>query len=140
MIEYDYRYKHLQLIAGPHKIIIELSKDNMFKETSYSVKSNLLFLDNDETWGHAVGVGNNEQDALKMCLSEIRNYLNYEFTPILQELDMPKKFTFIYKNRFFISSYFSLIISASFSISLKATTYVHLPYGSIFLIFEIFII
>ena len=69
MIEYDYRYKHLQLIAGHNKIIIELSKDTMFKQTSFYVKSNLLFLDNDETWGHAVWVGSNEQDALKMCLA-----------------------------------------------------------------------
>ena len=83
MIEYDYRYKHLQLIAGHNKIIIELSKDTMFKQTSFSVKSNLLFLENDETWGHAVGVGSNEQDALKMCLAEIKDYLNYEFAPIM---------------------------------------------------------
>lgn len=99
MIEYDYRYKHLQLIAGAHKMIIELSRDNMFNEISYSAKSNLLFLDNDETWGHAVGVGGNEEDAVKMCLAEIRDYLNYEFTPIMQELNIPKKITFIYKRR-----------------------------------------
>lgn len=99
MIEYDYRYKHLQLIAGAHKMIIELSRDNMFNEISYSAKSNLLFLDNDETWGHAVGVGGKEEDAVKMCLAEIRDYLNYEFTPIMQELNIPKKITFIYKRR-----------------------------------------
>lgn len=99
MIEYDYRYKHLQLIAGAHKMIIELSRDNMFNEISYSAKSNLLFLDNDETWGHAVGVGGNEEDAVKMCLAEIRDYLNYEFTPIMKELNIPKKITFIYKRR-----------------------------------------
>ena len=99
MIEYDYRYKHLQLITGAHKMIIELSRDNMFNEISYSAKSNLLFLDNDETWGHAVGVGRNEEDAVKMCLAEIRDYLNYEFTPIMQELNIPKKITFIYKRR-----------------------------------------
>ena len=46
----------------------------MFGETSYSVKSNLLFLDNDETWSHAVGVGSNEYDALNMCIDEIENY------------------------------------------------------------------
>lgn len=71
----------------------------MFNEISYSAKSNLLFLDNDETWGHAVGVGGNEEDAVKMCLAEIRDYLNYEFTPIMQELNIPKKITFIYKRR-----------------------------------------
>ncbi len=100
MIEYDYRYKHLQLNAGPHKIIIELSKDNMFKKTSYSVKSNLLFLDDDETWGYAVGVGGNEQDAINMCIDEIENYTGYHIdTSSIIEINLPKKFTFIYKKR-----------------------------------------
>lgn len=99
MIEYDYSYKYIQLTAGSEKIIIELSKDNMFGEMSYAAKSNLLFFDNDETWGHAVGVGSNEQEALNMCFSEIKNYLNYEFPLITQEVEMPQKFTFIYKRQ-----------------------------------------
>ncbi len=100
MIEYDYRYKHLQLNAGPHKIIIEFSKDNMFKKTSYSVKSNLLFLDNDETWGAAVGVGKNEQDALNMCIGEIENYTGYNIDKsLLTEINLPKKIVFEYKKQ-----------------------------------------
>ena len=97
MIEYDYRYKHLQLIAGNCKIIIELSKDNMFKEINYSAKSNLLFLDNDETWGHAVGVGSSEEDALKMCYKELEQYLGLTFdksiTDNISILDIPKQIT-----------------------------------------------
>lgn len=98
-IEYDYRYKHLLLIAGGEEIIIELSKDTMLKETTYSAKSNLLFFDADETWGRAVGVGSNEQVALDMCLKEIKNYLNCEFVSKFKEVDLPKKFTYIYKRK-----------------------------------------
>lgn len=98
-IEYDYRYKHLLLIAGGEEIIIELSKDTMLKETTYSAKSNLLFFDADETWGRAVGVGGNEQAALDMCLKEIKNYLKCEFVSNFKEVDLPKKFTYIYKRK-----------------------------------------
>lgn len=98
-IEYDYRYKHLLLIAGGEEIIIELSKDTMLKETTYSAKSNLLFFDADETWGRAVGVGSNEQAALDMCLKEIKNYLKCEFVSNFKEVDLPKKFTYIYKRK-----------------------------------------
>lgn len=99
MIEYDYRYKHLLLIAGGEEIIIELSKDTMLKETTYSAKSNLLFFDADETWGRAVGVGSNEQAALDMCLKEIKNYLKCEFVSNFKEVDLPQKFTYIYKRK-----------------------------------------
>ncbi len=101
MIEYDYGYKHLQLMAGAQEIIVELSKDTMFKETSYSAKSNLLFWDtNEEAWGHAAGVGRNEQDALKMCIGEIENYTNHNVDMnLMTEIDIPKRFTFIYKKR-----------------------------------------
>lgn len=98
-IEYDYRYKHLLLIAGGEEIIIELSKDTMLKETTYSAKSNLLFFDADETWGRAVGVGSNEQAALDMCLKEIKNHLNCEFVSNFKEVDLPQKFTYIYKRK-----------------------------------------
>ena len=98
-IEYDYRYKHLLLIAGGEEIIIELSKDTMLKETTYSAKSNLLFFDADETWGRAVGVGSNEQAALDMCLKEIKNYLKCEFVSNFKEVDLPQKFTYIYKRK-----------------------------------------
>ena len=98
-IEYDYRYKHLLLIAGGEEIIIELSKDTMLKETTYSAKSNLLFFDADETWGRAVGVGSNEQAALDMCLKEIKNYLNCEFVSNFKEIDLPQMFTYIYKRK-----------------------------------------
>lgn len=98
-IEYDYRYKHLLLIAGGEEIIIELSKDTMLKETTYSAKSNFLFFDADETWGRAVGVGSNEQAALDMCLKEIKNYLKCEFVSNFKEVDLPQKFTYIYKRK-----------------------------------------
>ena len=98
-IEYDYRYKHLLLIAGGEEIIIELSKDTMLKETTYSAKSNLLFFDADETWGRAVGVGSNEQAALDMCLKEIKNYLKCEFVSNFKEVNLPQKCTYIYKRK-----------------------------------------
>ncbi len=98
-IEYDYRYKHLLLIAGGEEIIIELSKDTMLKETTYSAKTNLLFFGADETWGRAVGVGSNEQSALDMCLKEIKNYLKCEFVSNFKKVDLPQKFTYIYKRK-----------------------------------------
>lgn len=98
-IEYDYRYKYLRLIVGGEEIIIELSKDTMLKETTYSAKSNLLFFDADETWGRAVGVGSNEQAALDMCLKEIKNYLKCEFVSNFKEVNLPQKFTYINKRK-----------------------------------------
>lgn len=100
MIEYDYRYKHLQIIAGSVKMIVELSKDTMLNETTYSAKSNLLFFDKDETWGHAVGVGSDEQEALKMCFGEIKEYTGYDVdVNQITEINLPKKIVIEYKHK-----------------------------------------
>ena len=99
MFKYRYGYKYLNLKINSLNIVIELAKDNTLGNTSYSAKTNLMFQDEYGDWGHAVGVGSNEQDALKMCLSEIRDYLNHEFTPIIEKLDIPTKIVFEYKRQ-----------------------------------------
>lgn len=67
MFKYRYDYKYLNLKINSLNIVIELSKDNTLSNTSYSAKTNYMFKDEYVDWGHAVGVGNNEQDALNMC-------------------------------------------------------------------------
>lgn len=99
MFKYRYNYKYLNLKIKSLNIVIELAKDNTLGNTSYSAKTNLMFKDEYEDWGHAVGVGSNEQDALKMCLTEIREYLNQEFSPVLEELNIPTKIVFEYKKK-----------------------------------------
>lgn len=99
MFKYRYDYKYLNLKINSLNIVIELSKDNTLGNTSYSAKTNFMFKDEYGDWGHAVGVGSNEQDALNMCLLEIREYLNYEFPPTFEELKMPTKIVFEYKKR-----------------------------------------
>lgn len=99
MFKYRYDYKYLNLKINSLNIIIELSKDNTLGNTSYSAKTNLMFKDKYGDWGHAVGVGSNEQEALEMCLAEIKGYLNYEFSPIFKELNIPTKIVFEYKKK-----------------------------------------
>lgn len=99
MFKYRYNYKYLNLKIKSLNIVIELAKDNTLGNTSYSAKTNLMFKDEYGDWGHAVGVGNSEQDALKMCLAEIREYLNQEFSPLLEELNIPTKIIFEYKKK-----------------------------------------
>lgn len=99
ILKYDYGYKHLQIMINRFKIIIEFSEDTMLNGKTFCAKSDLMFQDEQGDWGHAVGVGNNEQDAFDMCLSEIRDYLKHDFTPVLQEIDLPKRFTYLYKKR-----------------------------------------
>ena len=101
MFKYRYDYKYLNLKIKSLNIVIELSKDNTFVNTSYSAKTNLMFQDEYGDWGHAVGVGDNEQNALKMCLAEIKEYLslNNEFSPVLEELNIPTKIVFEYKKK-----------------------------------------
>lgn len=98
-LKYDYGYRHLQIMIDRLKIIVELSEDTMLNGKTFCAKSDLMFQDEQGDWGHAVGVGSNEQDALDMCLSEIRDYLKHDFTPVMQEIDLPKRFTYIYKKR-----------------------------------------
>ena len=99
-MKYDYGYKHIQVLVDKFKIIIELSEDTMFNKKTFCAKSDLMFQDEFGDWGHAAGVGRNEQEALKMCIGEIENYTNHNVDMnLMTEIDIPKRFTFIYKKR-----------------------------------------
>lgn len=99
-MKYDYRYKYLQLIAGSQKIIIELNEDTTLGGKTFGAKSDFMFQDEYGDWGHAVGVGKNEQAALNMCINEIENYTGYHIdTSLITEINLPKKIVFEYKKR-----------------------------------------
>ena len=103
MFEYDYGYRYIKASINSKIVIIELSKDNMFGKYNYSAKTNLLFLDDDGTWGAACGVGKNEETALDMCVNELNHYLNSDKNTSLnlkfEEIDLPKRITFVYKEK-----------------------------------------
>lgn len=99
-MKYDYGYKHLQILTNKFKIIIELSEDTMLNGKTFCAKSNLMFQDEYGDWGHAVGVGRNEQDALNMCIDEIENYTGHHIDmSLITEINLPKKIVFEYKKR-----------------------------------------
>lgn len=100
MFKYRYDYKHLNLKINSLNIVIELSKDNTMGSISYSAKTNLMFQDEYGDWGHAVGVGSDEQKALSMCIKEIHDYtnLNIEANKIY-EINLPSRITTVYKNK-----------------------------------------
>lgn len=100
MFEYDYAYKHLMLKVKDKDIVIELSVDNMYGDKTYSAKTNLSFLDEDETWGKACGIGKNETAALNMCLAELERYTHSNLSAnMCAVVDLPKRITFIYKKK-----------------------------------------
>lgn len=115
MFKYRYDYKYLNLKIKSLDIIVELAKDNTSGNTLYSAKTNIMFKDEYGDWGHAVGVGNNEQEALKMCLAEICEYLNYEMSPTIENLEMPTKIVFEWKKKTIVlhieeyDNYFSVL-------------------------------
>jgi hypothetical protein len=98
MFKYRYDYKYLKIDIGLLYIIIELSKDNSLGKMTYSAKTNLMFQDEYGDWGHAVGVGQNEDESLTMCIREIKEYLKREFTPALEVINIPQKIVYDYKN------------------------------------------
>ena len=100
MIEYDMAYKHLGLDVVDKKIVIELTIDNMMGKKTFSATSNFMFFDINETWGHACGVGETEQDALNMCIKEIHDYTNLDIDKNkIYEINLPKRLTYIYKTK-----------------------------------------
>lgn len=99
-MKYDYGYRHLQILTNKFKIIIELSEDTMLNGKTFCAKSNLMFQDEYGDWGHAAGVGRNEQDALKMCIDEIENYTSHHIDMnLITEINLPKKIVFEYKKQ-----------------------------------------
>lgn len=115
MFKYRYDYKYLNLKNKSLNIVIELARDNTFGNALYSAKTNFMFKDEYGDWGHAVGVGNNEQEALKMCLQEICKYLNCEISPTIEDLKMPTKIVFECKKKTIVlnieqyDNYFSIL-------------------------------
>ncbi|MBQ7467081.1 MAG: hypothetical protein IJS74_03320 [Clostridia bacterium] len=94
MLHYDYGYKHLKYVVGNVEMLIELSVDNFMEQETYSAKTDYLFYDDKEqSWGHACGVGSSEDQALKMCLGEIKDYTG--INPILSSKDdsIPQRIT-----------------------------------------------
>lgn len=116
MFKFRYDYKYLNLKIKSLNIVVELAKDNTFGNTSYSAKTNFMFKDEYGDWGHAVGVGDNEQDALNMCLSELSKYLNCEISPTIEQLNMPTKIVFEWKKKTIVlnieqfDNYFSILM------------------------------
>lgn len=99
-MKYNYCYKYVKININSIDIIIELSFDNTLGEDMYSAKTNLLFKDENGDYGHACGVGRTEEISLKMCLNEIKQYLNIEDEINDNiELDIPRKITIIHKNK-----------------------------------------
>ncbi len=103
MFEYDHGYRYIKTNVNNKTIIIELSKDNMFGKIGYSAKTNLYFLDTDGTWGAACGIGKDEKSALDMCVNELNQYLgtsgNTSLNLKFEEADLPKRVTFVYKDK-----------------------------------------
>ena len=100
MLKYDYAYKYLHLPMEKLKIILELSVDTMTGKKNVCAKSNLLFQDEYGDWGHAVGVASEEQEALKMCFGEIKEYTGYDVdVNQITEINLPKKIVIEYKHK-----------------------------------------
>jgi hypothetical protein len=99
MLKYCFCYNYIKLNCND--IVIQLSKDNTCGKLIFSAKTNVLFKDEYGDWGHACGVGNSEEKALEMCLNEIANYIKTDVEQPLsiETLIIPKKFTFIYKDK-----------------------------------------
>lgn len=99
-MKYYFGYKYLKFNLNNKDFIIELAYDNTFGKGSFLAGTNILFLDEDETFGHATGIGKDESSAFNMCIQEIENYLaseldqRVEFENIqFEEIEMPKRMT-----------------------------------------------
>lgn len=101
MLKCNYAYKHLKIKIGPLEMVVELSIDNMLGSKIYAAKTNMLFLDENESWGHACGVGDTEKKAVDMCLGEISKYLSNinDDSLNITEINIPKRITFEYKKQ-----------------------------------------
>lgn len=107
MIYYDYGYKYLKANIGNHELVVELSLDNFMKQKTFSAKTNYLFFDeNEQSWGHACGVGQSETDALQMCVNEIKAYTGVDVN--FQDLYCPQRISFE-KNDKNYTLYFKII-------------------------------
>ncbi len=99
-MKYDLRYKYLEAHIGKEKVVVEFGFDNMLGKDVFSAKSNLLFKDKNGDYGHAVGVGKNEKDALLMCINEIKEYTNCDIVENdFVEIDCLKRIVFEYKKK-----------------------------------------
>ncbi len=99
MLHYDYGYKHYKLKIDEQEIFIELSIDNFMNQETYSAKTNYLFFDNNErSWGHACGVGANEENAINMCLQEVKCYTGIELPIPEEDISIPQRITIENKN------------------------------------------
>ena len=97
MFKYRHDYKYIKIDVNNFEIIIELSRDNTLGKMTYSAKTNLMFLDEFDCWGHAVGVGRSEEDALEMCYNEMHNYTNQDFEYQPEIVEIPQKIVYEYK-------------------------------------------
>jgi len=99
MFKYNFSYKYFKLKYKNLNLIIELSKDNTLGKMIYSAKTNYMFRDKSGDWGHACGVGSNEDEALKMCLGEVREFLeidnNSKLADFLFNTYLPQKVVFL---------------------------------------------
>jgi hypothetical protein len=108
-MKYNLYYKYYKLLIAENEYIISLGIDNTLtgEKATPSARSNVLFYEKNEgSFGHAAGIGETEEDALKMCVWEIKQYLSgksgVEYTPkpdfkntdisALNEVVLPYKF------------------------------------------------
>ena len=99
MFKGNYCYKYLKLNYRSLDIIIELSVDNSFGKSVFSAKTNFMFKDEFGDWGHAVGVGQNENEALAICFEELNGYLHSKVSKELKEVKLPQKIVFDFENK-----------------------------------------
>ena len=104
-MKYYYGYKHFKFKFMDKEYIIEIAIDNTLGKATYSAATNVLFLDTDETFGKAVGVGKNEQVAFEMCKREIEMYLSSVYSKNVslediefKEINIAKRMTVLTHN------------------------------------------
>lgn len=102
-MRYNYSYKYYKI----NDMIIQLSVDNTLNgKDIYMANTNTLFQNIEGDWGHACGVGKNEEIALEMCIKEINDYTTSSKSDIankqdLKEIELPYMVTFqVYKDRY----------------------------------------
>jgi len=119
-MKYNFCYKYYKLKNKDTYLIIQLSYDNTMKRSSYLAATNIVFKDNEGDLGHAGGSGENEMNALNMCVKDINEYflssneynlkklagLNNLSISDFEEIKLPYCVTFVLGNNKYTTVYF----------------------------------
>ena len=91
-MKYNLTYKYYIVKTQNKDIIIELSYDNTMNKEVFSAKTNTKFMDENGDRFRACGIGDNETDALEMCLNEIKEFYDSNINvSMVKEIDLPFK-------------------------------------------------